>query len=474
MSSITKIIILSLTLIYSSSIFGSFKMAERMYLKNSKVKNYTGIAEELIKEEMYFSAIPFLKEYIISYSSKKARKVDVLIDKVNKELGGRQFELLPIKVLKRSHAPTIRYILAKKLFKIGEYRTALIYLKKGIPEGHPIKPFAYHVEASILSMMKSYDKAIFKYNECIDSSKRSLARQDSSQAVRQLEFNRDYCIVGISRAEFAARRHKESYSHYLDLSKQSHIWPEILFEEAWNSFYLKDYNRTLGKLVTYNSPVFTKIYNPEIDVLRAMTYLKLCLWRDARKTADDFFDKYQRGFGKLQKMLKSQGTNYKFFYLLAKKYIEKGTYVEGSLVDRLMWSVINDPSFFDLYASFKNGGKEFSRLKQYRRSYFKNVVLRNLKDSLLLQRNLIGAYVRKALVIYSTQLDQSFKGMSFIKLDILSKKRSSLYSGRVSGKKRGDIKNLRTTDKQYFWTFNGEFWADELGDYVFSLKSECR
>ena len=26
----------------------------------------------------------------------------------------------------------------------------------------------------------------------------------------------------------------------------------------------------------------------------------------------------------------------------------------------------------------------------------------------------------------------------------------------------------------YLWTFNGEFWADELGDYVFSLKSECK
>ena len=28
--------------------------------------------------------------------------------------------------------------------------------------------------------------------------------------------------------------------------------------------------------------------------------------------------------------------------------------------------------------------------------------------------------------------------------------------------------------KQYFWNFNGEFWADELGDHVFSLKSECK
>ena len=28
-------------------------------------------------------------------------------------------------------------------------------------------------------------------------------------------------------------------------------------------------------------------------------------------------------------------------------------------------------------------------------------------------------------------------------------------------------------DYQYFWSFNGEFWNDELGDYVFGLESEC-
>jgi hypothetical protein len=47
-------------------------------------------------------------------------------------------------------------------------------------------------------------------------------------------------------------------------------------------------------------------------------------------------------------------------------------------------------------------------------------------------------------------------------------------SFRDSGRARGDVAYLRRTDKQYFWTFNGEFWADELGDYVFSLKSECK
>jgi len=63
--------------------------------------------------------------------------------------------------------------------------------------------------------------------------------------------------------------------------------------------------------------------------------------------------------------------------------------------------------------------------------------------------------------------------MSFIKLEVLSRKKQSLYESKSSGGKRGDIRYIDRNDKQYFWDFNGEFWADELGDYVFALGSEC-
>ena len=63
--------------------------------------------------------------------------------------------------------------------------------------------------------------------------------------------------------------------------------------------------------------------------------------------------------------------------------------------------------------------------------------------------------------------------MSYLKLEILSRRKDRLYSGVQDFGKRGDIAYLQRSQKQYFWNFNGEFWADELGDYVFALKSEC-
>jgi hypothetical protein len=106
------------------------------------------------------------------------------------------------------------------------------------------------------------------------------------------------------------------------------------------------------------------------------------------------------------------------------------------------------------------------------------VLNENLKVSLGMQRNLIGSYIRGQLQLFAAQVVKAFEDMSYIKLEILSKRKTELYEdispSAPDARARGNISHLRRTDKQYFWTFNGEFWADELGDYVFSLKSECK
>jgi len=63
-----------------------------------------------------------------------------------------------------------------------------------------------------------------------------------------------------------------------------------------------------------------------------------------------------------------------------------------------------------------------------------------------------------------------------IKLEISSLKRDLVYSNKelVSDRSRGSLENVKRTDRQHFFTFNGEFWGDELGEYSFGLKSNCQ
>ncbi len=453
----------------------SIQGARKIYTVGDKAR-YPQMAAELVQDRMYFSAIPFIKEYLASTSKVNDAAVDRVLDDLITQVGVKQFEVLPANILEKSNAPTIRYILARKAFRLGKYDQALKYLDRKIEDWHKVKPFALLLEGSTYAVSKREDKAASIFRECIEIAEQQIKKEDNKERLRQLKITRDYCVVGIPRSQFALTKFNDAYSTYLDLPKSSYIWPEILFEEAWNSFYLKDYNRTLGKLVTYKAPVFDYTFNPEIEVLKALSYMEMCLWDDSKKTVEDFYTNYENDNIGFKKFIDSLGKDYRQYYLLVKDRAE-GKYRQNKILSTALAQIGRDPAYLELYNSFNNGREEIERLKNLPNDNLKAALNENLRESLSLQRNLIGSYIRGQLQLNAAQVVRSFEDMSYIKLEVLSKRKTELYddvSLRSADKKRGDVAHLRRTDKQYFWTFNGEFWADELGDYVFSLKSECK
>ncbi len=437
------------------------------------VKAYPRVVEELVEEKLYFAAVPYIKEYLTRASRIEGKRIDGLIDEVVTYVGVKQFEVLPTSILEKTSAPSIKYILAKKYFRSGNYKKAMDSINGTIPRAHTTKPFALFLEASVHSIQRRFKSAVSSYKECVEQSRSQIKRTQIKNRKRQLEINRDYCLVGIARTQFANNSYEKANLSYLDLDKRSPIWPEILFEEAWNSFYLQDYNRTLGKLVTYKAPILSFVFNPEVSVLEAMTYLEMCLYEDAKKVSDKFQNTYEGQSIGLDKLLRKHRKNYRYYYLLAKS--RKAGRIRGNdLINRLLMSVNRDSAYIELVDNFVRGKEEIERVSKIRNPKLKRILTVNLKESLLLQRNLIGAYVRKSLNVAKHHLGRTLEAHTYIKLEMLKRSKDRLYGIEPEPLRgRGDIRYLKRNEKQYFWTFDGEFWADELGDYVFSLKSEC-
>jgi len=466
---------LLLSLSFGMNAQASVQGAWKIYQSGDKSR-YPQMVSELIQDKMYFSSIPFIKEYLATTNKVNDAVVDKVLDQLITEVGVKQFELLPSNILEKSSAPSIRYILARKAFRQAKYDLALKYLDKPIEEWNPVKPYALLLEGSIYSVSKKEEQATRVFKECVDVVEDHIKKEKNPDRLRQLKISRDYCVVGIPRSQFAIQKFSDAYSTYLDLEKSSYIWPEILFEEAWNSFYLKDYNRTLGKLVTYKAPVFNYIFNPEIEVLKALSYMEMCLWDDSKNTVEAFYTKYEKDNDSYKKFIDSLGKDYKQYYGLVKEHTE-GKLRNNPILNTALASVSRDPAYLELYSSFNSGRDEIERMKSISNDRMRAVLNENLRESLNTQRNLIGSYVRGQLQLYAAQIVKAFEDMSYIKLEVLSKRKTELYedmSLTKGSRARGDIAHLKRTDKQYFWTFNGEFWADELGDYVFSLKSECK
>jgi hypothetical protein len=330
------------------------------------------------------------------------------------------------------------------------------------------------MKGTVYSNLGRNKEAESQFKDCIRTSESEASDAESKLQKNQLLLNRDYCIAGVARVQFAQKNYRQAELNYLDVQKTSYVWPQILFEEAWNSYYVKNYNRTLGKLVSYKAPVFDFVFKPEVEVLKALTYMKMCLYNDAQKTADEFYSSLMEPSRELRNFINSRGKDYRYYYNLMADH-EANKQAPFPLIDATLRSIRKDGAFVEMKGAFNSALAEYNKLRKKRTSGFRSNLIANIKLVMDEYRTTLGAYVRAGMVTKYAELYSAFQGMSFIKLEILAQRKEQLYKTDrpYAGKKRGDVKYIDRNDKQYFWTFNGEFWADELGDYVFALRSEC-
>lgn len=434
----------------------------------NRIARYPHIIKLLIDKEMYHTAVPYVKEYLVTYKGRTNKDFERMFEQVVSKVGDRQFILLPEKYLSKIDSPTLKYLLAKKLLKRRKYKEALQTLNGTIPSSHPVKAFSLHLEGMAFTMQRSFSAAIAAFERCVDQS------IDSNDEVRsrQLQINQDYCLAGIARVKYEQKKLDDAELSFIDVDKRSYIWPELLIEEAWNSYYKGDYNRTLGKLVTYKAPVLNYIVNPEINVLKALSFYKLCLYDDMSKIIDDHYSEFDKSKQIIDQMI-AKKHSLEWYFKFINTYVDGKKYYDG-LTNKILRNVSKDPAFIQLYQSYKTGLREISNIKKVRNRRLRKILAINLKDSLLLQQKLIGSYTKRTFKLISAQLEKSFIGLSYLRLEALNARKARLYSGIEDTGNRGDIKYLKRNSKQYFWSFNGEFWADEMGDYVFALRSECQ
>lgn len=447
-------------------------LSANVFADNS-LSNYRKTIIELVDDGYYFSVVPWMKDYLVKHDGRLDSGMERAFDKMINHTGVKIFDSLPDRVLDRARSPNIRYIVAKRMMKKGKWREALSEIK-GIDGDHPSYPFIAHMQAVIYSNLNDNDAAASAFKDCSRVSDRMIGKLSTNLQKEQMAANRDYCIAGLARTQFAQHDYKKAELTYLDVSKDSFVWPEILFEEAWNSYYEKNYNRTLGKLVSYKAPVFDFIFKPEVEVLKSMTYLKMCLYDDAKRTADEFYDGLLQSSKDLRSFIMNRGKNYGYYFGLMADFEAKRP-GQSDLIDHILRSISKDAAFLEMKGGLAGAIHELSKVKRMPDNRTSNSLERNLQTVIDEYRTVIGAYVRAGMVSKYSELYSAFQSMSYIKLEVLALRKERLYQTELNSTsgKRGDVKYIERNDKQYFWNFNGEFWADELGDYVFALRSEC-
>ena len=123
----------------------------------------------------------------------------------------------------------------------------------------PLWPYALQLRASAEAISGRSEAAVRDFRQCQEHAEDAVPSglKDAAfvkQLGREIEDLRARCVAGEARTLYQMDRFDDADQVYDHIAKASIVWPDILFEQAWNSFARQEYNRTLGKLVSYKSP----------------------------------------------------------------------------------------------------------------------------------------------------------------------------------------------------------------------------
>jgi hypothetical protein len=360
------------------------------------------------------------------------------------------------------------YVVARQALISGDEKRALSLLQTISPEAKNAGEL-YQLRATVQASLGNLTASFEDYQAC--------------ERLASLQDLKNRCIAGQARVLYEREQFAEADRVYDRVAKQSLVWPEILFEQAWNSYRRSEFNRTLGKLVSYKSPALSFVFNPEVDVLRAQSFLSLCLYNDANQVVDDFNRTYALVGDRVKELLLKNEKSLSAFFDAGKLVVAQPL-TSSQPLNRVMNRFVRSPSFQRWVQSERDLMVELQNIRGFAAAQpgvalekgkgFPDFLAEVLNFRLKAIRALAGVFVKNSLLDYYSELISNYEKMSFIRLEMLRRFKEKLLSKKAASEERGRG-NVRPTrrDDQYYWSFNGEFWNDELGDYVFGLESEC-
>lgn len=463
-----KIIICCLLL--SGLIFAKDKVKQKTKRKRTpltQAQKLVRVSKRHFHKENYNLSLYYFLAYL--KKEKEINEKDIqFTERILKKTGTLPLYLYDIDFLNKIRTPSVAIHMAHFYFKEKKYKEAVRYAGL-IDIEHNYYPESQLLIGSSLEMLE--DKSFFVYlDQCIKSSDAAASKVKDQKFRRYFVLTKEQCVAVKARNLFRFGKYKESTALYEKIDKRSYSWPYILLEKAWNQYHLQDYNRALGITMTYQSPLLESYFFPEAEVLKALSYYQLCLYEDASALIDKFFKVYKARSATLVDFIKKDISKDFYFKLINE---EKNDSKEHPYILNLRNQLKKKLRVNLHLSSYKKAIEEFERVKTDARR--KNDI-KFLTFTIERMEEIINKHVKEYFYFFINQINYFSYEMFNIKLDIITRKKDLLYENKelIATRARGDLSNVQRKKDEFFFTFNGAFWADELGDYSFGLKSNCQ
>ncbi len=348
-----------------------------------------------------------------------------------------------------------------------------------VPTHSPHGLQARYLEGIIHNKQGRYKSAVRAFQEVITTEVEAGSRDE---AVRQRDL-KNLALVDVARIHYGLEIFDRAEELYAEVEPESRYWPTARMEMAWAQFMQNDTSGSLGQILTVRSPYYEREpFLPEADVLRALNHFTLCEYDEVDRLMVDF-----------EARVRPQHEELRAF---ARRYAS----TEGRQLADEAWA-----TYFEAWPSDSALGREiFSHMLRNRDLAAQALRLESLEHELELigaqkarwtdsmeprlrpvleaerqrTRRRAGLLLLAESAHLTAQLGDLLAQAEIIRFeatdatrivaqDMVHRGVEIAYVIEVEG-------NYATNPDEIYWPFNGEFWADELGSYVYAGESLCR
>ena len=271
-----------------------------------------------------------------------------------------------------------------------------------------------------------------------------------------------------------------SIKYYNAFSRDSEMWLDALFEASWAYYRVDNFSKALGLLLTLNSPFFNEEYHPEALILQATIYYTNCHYDRVVDILTDYKATYEPMKLQVDKLVARLFENtevYDFLHMV--QNADKDSY--DPTLQLILSASVED-------RELRRGLAYIDMLDDERKRIEDNSAIagtplaKSLVTELQATRSLAIESAGKKGKTRLERLQEELRDLSNRALDI-EIETTEKYAQRAELREQDPNamvefeqqidQVLKADDEHLFWTFDGEYWKDELGYYWYYISSRC-
>lgn len=374
--------------------------------------------------------------------------------------------------------PALAYQAGLREHARGELGGALSVLSQ-VPTTSPHGLQARYVEGIILNEQGRLKSAVRAFREVIAEDARAASREEARR-IRDLQ---NLAMLDVARIHYAVERFEDAERYYGMVEKRSTWWPRARLELAWTQFMLGDNNAALGQILTVRSPFFAdEPFLPEAEVLRALNHYVLCEFNEAERVLLDMEGRLRPIHDELRSFAKRYASAER------RKLADQAwqTYftdfpAESDLPPEVFTELLRNRDLAAMAQRIERIEGERERLlaqKARWRDAVGEPMLEILEREQLVSQRRAGLLLLAESAKLATELGDLLTQSELIRFEANEARRIGLEDLAANPQLELPVDDTpidyALSMRDLYWPFNGEFWEDELGGYVYTGGSTCR